>query len=80
MNVCVQSHIPPALPLGKMPQVPTEQEAGWARDLTWKPYRNEKYHDPARNQPQLLIHLSRPQPTNHTNCTIVAPVLESVLS
>ena len=30
--------------------------------------------------PQLFIHLSRPQPANHTNCTITATLLKSVLS
>ena len=29
--------------------VPTEQEAGWARYLAWKPLRSEKSLDPARN-------------------------------
>ena len=29
--------------------VPTEQEAGWTRDLAWKPWRSEKSLDPARN-------------------------------
>jgi len=33
-----------------------------------------------KTYPQLLSHLSRPQPTNHTNCTITAPLLQSVLS
>ena len=29
--------------------VPTEQEAGWSRDLAWKPCRSEKSPDPATN-------------------------------
>ena len=29
--------------------VPSEQEAGWAGDLAWKPWRSEKSLDPARN-------------------------------
>jgi len=49
MNVCGQPHTPPAIPMGKMPLVPSEQEAGWARDLAWKPHRSEKSLDPARN-------------------------------
>jgi hypothetical protein len=35
-------------PCGKC-QALTEQEAGWARDLTWKLCRGEKSLDPARN-------------------------------
>ena len=30
-------------------RVPTEQKAGWAKDLAWKACRSEKSLDPARN-------------------------------
>ena len=33
MNVCGQPHTPPELPLGKRHCVPTEQGAGWAKEL-----------------------------------------------
>ena len=49
MNVCDQHYTRPALPLRKKQWVPTEQEAGWARDLAWKPWRSEKSLIPARN-------------------------------
>jgi hypothetical protein len=32
-----------------MPWVTTEQEAGWAKDLAWKPCRSEKFLDPVEN-------------------------------
>jgi len=78
--VCGQSDTPPALTLEKIPSVPTEQEAGWARDLVWKPWRSEKSLDPASNLTSITHSLSGPWTTNHTNCTITANLLETVLS
>ena len=38
-------------------RVPTEQKAGWAKDLAWKACRSEKSPDPARNL-NSIIHSS----------------------
>jgi hypothetical protein len=45
--------------------------------LAWKRGRSGKYLDPARTYPQLLYPVH--SPTNHTNCTITAPLSVSLI-
>ena len=59
--------------------VPSEQEAGWAWDLAWSSEVKNLLNLPGTLL-QLLIHLFRPHTANHTNCTITATLLQSVLS
>jgi len=73
--MCGQSHTPPALPLGKKSSVPTEQEAGWARDLAWKTCRSGKSLDPARNLDSITHSPIQATAYHHTNYTTTAPLL-----
>jgi hypothetical protein len=62
-GVCAQFHSPAALSPGKEPPVPIAQEAGWAQDPVWTPWRREKSLAPA------VQSVAR----RYTDCAIPAP-------
>ena len=68
----------PAVSLGKMLRVPTEQDAGWATHLASKPCRGEKSHDPARDLTTIThssIQATAYQPQYHSYPFRASPTL-----
>jgi hypothetical protein len=68
MEVSGQLHAPAALPPGKEPHLPVEQEAGWAPEPVWATWRSENdcFHRDSNSDRSVV----QPEAISYTDCAI----------